>query len=166
MRILDIIKKTIATFNKISEENNNRPKYRVIEIFKDKDDNYKTMLQVVNKNVTFYAKPEEILADDDLVDCLSPRDVRTLTYLGYLSINQPQYKILAQRFSEQSDLFIIKERGVKKPIVKTVAEIHASNMATQMDAKDAKIVGYAVATNEINQEKLEKEAIKLELESK
>lgn len=161
MKMLAIIKKIVIIFNKINEKSNNGPKYRVIGIYKNEDDNYKILLQIINKNVTFYAKPEEILVDDEFVDCLSSRDVRTLTYLGYLSLNQPQYKILAQRLSEKSEMFVIKKRGEKKPIIKTVSEIiKETDIITKMDSNDAKKLGYAIANNELKQERIEKAKIK------
>jgi len=47
------------------------------------DKEYIVTIQIINKSVTFRMKPEEILAKDALVDQFSPRDIRTLTYLGY-----------------------------------------------------------------------------------
>lgn len=73
------------------------------------------MIQIIGKATTFVAKPEELLMDDAIVDLFSPRDVRNLTYLGYLGINGPKYKILAQKLSEQADqtLFAILKKGEK-----------------------------------------------------
>lgn len=162
-----IIKIIIEMLKKINTTDYNIPRYRVVEVFKDEEENYKTVLQVINKNLTFCAKPEEILADDNFVDSLSPRDVRTLTYLGYLSLNQPQYKILAQRLSETSETFVVKKRGEKKPIIKTVSEIvKETTIINQMDATDAKNIGYAIANAEFRLEKAEKNEIRSNLEKK
>jgi len=70
-------------------------------------------IKVINKNISFTIKPDEILAKDSMVDLFSPRDVRTLTYLGYLGINSPKYKILARRLSENNDktIFALQKRG-------------------------------------------------------
>lgn len=38
------------------------------------------IIQLINKSITLYTKPEENLKDDKF----SPYDIRTLTYLGYL----------------------------------------------------------------------------------
>jgi hypothetical protein len=78
------------------------PFYKLIEIIQE-DDYYTVMIKVVNKNITFQASPEEMLSNDALVDQFSPRDIRALTYLGYLGINSPQYKILAKKLSVNSD---------------------------------------------------------------
>jgi hypothetical protein len=123
---------------------------------------------MINKNITFYAKPEVILSDDNFVNQLSPTDVRTLTYLGYLTINQPQYKILAQKLStKDGNLFVVKKRGDKKPILKTAIEINREiNILSNMSTTDAKLVGYTIATEEVQQEKNEKQSIAKELQNK
>ena len=95
-------------------------KFRVTSIEQDDKGDYRINAQVINKNMFVKMKPEEILADDELTNAFSPIDVRTLTYLGYLGLNSPQYKILAQRLSEKDNrlVFAIKEKGKKKPEVK------------------------------------------------
>lgn len=168
MNPLNFIKYITKFLSTINNKGSYKPRYRLLEIFKDDEDKFTALIQIVNKNATFHAKPEEILADDAFVDYLPPRDVRTLTYLGYLEINQPEYKILAQRLSiTNSNIFVVKKRGDKKPIIKTAAEINQeSEIILNMSASDAKTVGYALATSEFNQEKQEKLRITQELEDK
>ncbi|MCE3268673.1 MAG: hypothetical protein K0R49_925 [Burkholderiales bacterium] len=168
MNQINFIKRAFRLLRKINISEAYRPRYRLLEIFKEEDDKFTALIQLINKNVTFYAKPEDILADDKFVDSLSPRDVRTLTYLGYLEINQPTYKLLAQRFTENnSNIFVVKKRGDNKPLIKTAAEINQeAEILLNMSAHDARAIGYALATSEINQEKEEKNIIKRELESK
>lgn len=126
-----------------------KPVYRLIEILQDENENYVVYVQVINKNVAFHIKPEEILKDDKLVDQFSPRDVRTLTYLGYLGINSPKYKILAQRMVDDSKIiFIVKKKGQKDFIVKSAQEIlNEQDIISNMPANDAKTIGYTVGIN-------------------
>ena len=138
-----------------NKNNTYKPYYRVLELIQDEDNNYTAQIQVINKSLTFYSKPEEILVDDKLVNMFSPIDVRTLTYLGYLGINSPKYKILAQRLlNNQRTVFIIKKSGKKNIIVKTAAELlQEQDMITSMSPDDAKTIGYTVAIeNTINEQ--------------
>src|SRR5262245_15657190 len=98
-RIQDFFKSISHMLSLASQKQTYTPAFRLIEIQKNESDEYIVMVQVINKNLTFHSKPEEILAKDDLVDQFSPRDIRTLTYLGYLEINSPKYTILAKRLS-------------------------------------------------------------------
>ena len=73
----------------INNSSGYKPSYKLVEIFKNEDDEYIVHIQIINKKLVFYTKPQEILMDDEFVDQFSPRDIRTLTYLGYLSLNKP-----------------------------------------------------------------------------
>ena len=137
------------------------PAYRIVEIMRDEEsDNYIVKIQMINKNTTFNITPEEILAKNEVVDRFSPRDVRTLTYLGYLGINSPKYKILAKRLSENNEkiIFALKKKGNKKIIVKTINElIKEKDIIENLGAKDAHLVGYAFASESAKEEKQQKE---------
>jgi hypothetical protein len=96
---IEKIKNFIQFIKNEHEKEVYRPRYKLIEIM-EKNDEYVVVLKLVNKGITLNMKPEEILANDELVDYFSPKDIRTLTYLGYLGINGPKYKILAKQLSE------------------------------------------------------------------
>lgn len=153
--------KTILTYIK----NNNgkssyEPLYRLVEIREDEGE-YMVLIQVINKNLTFGAKPEEILANDALVDQFSPRDVRSLTYLGYLGVNSPKYKILAQKLSKNDKtIFVLKKKGEKEVVLKTADQIiQETGLILSMHPQDAKVIGYTVAAESGVEEKKQKEAL-------
>ena len=101
------------------------PTYRVINIVKNDSGDYKVTIQMIGKSFVQKISPEELLADDKMVNLFSPTDIRTLTYLGYLDINSPQYKILAKRLSEDHDqtLFALHKKGEKNYQVLTASQI-------------------------------------------
>ena len=138
------------------------PTCRVVEILKEDDNNYTVMVQLINKNITFRTSPEEILVDDKLTDCFSPCDVRTLTYLGYLGIKSPKYKILAQRLSETNDhsLFAIKKKGDDHVVLKKANEILKNKeIIDHLAAEDAKLVGFSAASETNIDEQWQKEQL-------
>lgn len=154
--------KVNQVFKKLRELNKKdcyTPSYRVAEIFQDDEGNYMVQVQIISKSLSFKAKPEELLAKDNIVDQFSPRDVRTLTYLGYLGINSPKFKILAQRLSENNDklIFAIKRKGHDKLIVKTAEEIvKEKEILENLRPEDAHLVGYTFATENVLNEKEQK----------
>jgi hypothetical protein len=137
--------------------NSSDPIYQVIEIVED-DEEFTVTIGIRHKNITFFAKPEEILADDTLVDRFSPRDIRALTYLGYLGINRPKYKILAQKLSENEKIsFLLKKKGEKKVLVKTAEQIiQETDIILSMNPEDAKLVGYTIGSENVLNEKKQK----------
>lgn len=143
-----------------TELNAHSPLYKLVEI-REEDKEYTVVIKVANKNITFDAKPEEILANDHLVDQFSPRDIRTLTYLGYLGINGPKYQILAKKLSLNEKItFILKKKGEKKVIARTADQIiNEMDIIPNLNSEDAKTIGYTVALEIAANEKMQKEAI-------
>jgi hypothetical protein len=139
-----------------------KPFYRIGSIEKNKQGDYEIVIQLIGKAMTFKMKPEEILADDSMTDKFSPLDVRALTYLGYLEINSPKYKILAKKLSEANDqmLFALRKKGDKTLQFKTAAEISQDKeILKQIDQQDAHMVGFTAASEAIITEKSEKEKL-------
>jgi len=126
--------------------------YRVVSISMDDNENYLATVQLVGKGQAFQIKPEEILSNDDMTMSFSQKDIRMLTYLGYLSVHSPKYKILAQRLSEKDNkiIFAVKKRGEKTPIIKTAAEISVDhNFIEGLNQHDAHMIGYTAATEQL-----------------
>lgn len=145
------------------------PTYKLAEIIQNDENDYTVVVQLVNKSSFFYAKPEELLADDKMVDLFSQRDIRALTYLGYLGINSPKYKILAKKLAAGTDKFVfaIKKKGDKNIITKTADQIiNEKDIIASMHPEDAKTIGYTVATEDVLEEKKQIEELLKGLEEK
>ncbi|EKD54009.1 MAG: hypothetical protein ACD_60C00132G0015 [uncultured bacterium] len=133
--------------------------YRVLSIEQDDNNSYTVVIQMIKKGIIFRMKPEEVLANDNLTDSFSQRDIRALTYLGYLGINAPKYKILAKKLSENDShlIFAIQERGKREPIIKTASEISSDEkFIVGLHQKDAHMIGYTVATERVVKEEKQK----------
>ena len=105
------------------------------------------------------------MANDHLVDQFSPRDIRALTYLGYLGVNGPKYKILAKKLSENEKItFVLKKKGEKKVFFKTADQIISeTDIIPNLNSEDAKTIGYTVALEIVTNEKLQKETLLKEI---
>lgn len=165
--ILQTVKQALISISQLSASSGQRANYRVINIEQDKRQEYQAIIQVVGKGVTFKMKPEEILADDNMTNQFSPCDVRTLTYLGYLGINSPKYKILAKQLSKENDklIFAVHEKHSNKITTRTASEISSDKeILKSLAQEDAHMVGYTAATEKTLAE--EKDKLKLLQKSK
>ena len=141
---------------------------RVVEVNKSDENDCIVKIQIINKNIILNMKPEEILADDNLVDQFSPRDVRLLTYLGYLEINKPKYEILAQRLSKTQDstIFALKKKGEEKPILKSASEIiKEKDIINSLPSDDAQKINFLAGSESIKMEKTQQESLKHKAEN-
>jgi hypothetical protein len=135
--------------------------YRVVDLSQNETGIYYAEIQRIGKNSSLKMEPEKILADDALVNCFSPTDIRTLSYFSHLGINGPKYKILAKRLSEDNDqmLFVIHKKGDKDYKIITANEIsNNEEILLGLSQKDAHMIGITTA---IEQPILEKKQIEL-----
>lgn len=165
MKTAKHLKNIFSRYFKASSSNNIAaitPTCRVIKVAKNKNGDYEATIQSIGNRVAFKMRPEEILADDKMTDQFSPRDVRTLTYLGYLEANSPKYKILAKKLSKQDNrmVFALHKKGKKQMEIKTAREIsQQKDIIQQIDQEDAHMVGYTAATEAMLEEQKEKEKL-------
>ena len=159
-KIISRLKDFVDFVKKQSILQTNQPLYKLVEIIKVPD-NYIAVIKIVNKNIVFQIKPEEVLANNDLVDQFSQRDIRALTYLGYLGINSPRYKILAKKcLQNEKILFVLSQKGDKKIITKTADQIiNEKEIINSMASEDAKVIGYTVASEAHREEEMQKKAL-------
>ena len=155
-KILEIIKRVIKNLGSLMEKSSKTPIYRVVEIERSHDNSYCIIIQKRYSSQTLKLKPETILSDDALTDSFSPRDIRTLTYLGYLGIHAPQYKILAKNLNKKDKKlhFELQQKGKKKTIVKTAEEIAKDkSILNKLSQKDAHEIGFVAATQHTDSER-------------
>ena len=162
-KALTKLKNFFRKYNEIKKHCSFTPIYRLAQVTQDNDGSYFVTIQLINKNITFQTKPEAILADNDFVNQLSPTDVRTLTYLGYLGINSPKYKILAKNLSSQDNsiIFTVRKKGEKQPLLKKASELaHNQELLESIDPKEAHMVGYTAGMEQTaKEEQLKQEAM-------
>lgn len=145
--------------------NSYTPTHRIAQISQEEGGEYKVLIQLIGKSIFFSVKPGEILADDNMIATFAPRDVRALTYLGYLGIHSPKYSILAKQLSENNDrlLFSLHKKGTKKTILKNASEISMDeSILKELNQKDAHTIGYTVAMEKFLWENAQKDHLKEE----
>ena len=95
--------------------------------------------------------PNKILADDELTSCFSQTDVRNLTYYAYQNMNQPKYKILANKTGERGEkLYMISEKGVKKNKSKSHKEMMEDEVRLNLGSEDS----YSLASENSDQDQI------------
>jgi len=131
--------------------------YRVFDISQNKKGDYYITIQVVGKHRFFKMKPEEILANDAMTLQFSQLDIRTLTYLGYLGINSPKYKVLAKHLCTQDGVtFSIYSKENDTVELKKASEILSDQeLWKNLDRDDMPEVAYSAGGDRILKEKEE-----------
>lgn len=119
--------------------------YRIIEIKHLPAGKYKLITQIIGKSVVIECTPEEILANDRLLEGFSKKDIRTITYLACDQMKQPKYKIIVQEFCEKFNkiMFKIKETESGDLLVKTASQIVMDkNIINSLSQDDVNSISY------------------------
>ncbi|MCD6048477.1 MAG: uncharacterized protein K0S08_2124 [Gammaproteobacteria bacterium] len=131
--------------------------YRVVDV-QEKDEKYVITIQIVGKATTFTAFPEEILADDKLVEYFSSKDIRTITYYATRSLTKPKNKIVIKKFCEKLNKVVFGVKHIDEDDVyeKTAEEISLDkNLLNGLTPEEAHMVGYTTAQHRDHNEKEE-----------
>jgi hypothetical protein len=162
LKLRKILNRYFKALLLLLKENKAQPIYRVSALLENELGEYIAEVQITNKGHAFRMKPEEILANNEMTDKFSQRDIRTLTYLGYLGINSPQYQILAKHLSTKENklIFLLKEKGKKSLIAKSAKEISVDETLLKgLKHRDAHMIGFVYANEQIQDEQTEKQKL-------
>lgn len=133
--------------------------YRIVDQTIDKKGQHQLIIQIVGKSVTFKSTPQKILADDNIVEHFSRKDIRTITYLACQDLEKPKHRIILQEFCQKLNRLVFGVKNPKKDEVlrKMPSEISKDKeLLKSLSQEDAHLVGYATATEQMI---VEKEAI-------
>lgn len=150
MQIISKLKKIIKDYKK---DHQYTTTFRLANIEKDNDDNYIAVVQLIGKNIILKMKPEKILADDTLTNKFSKTDVRNLAFFGYLGINKPEYKLLAEQITQDNKfIFACVHKDSKKVNLKTASEMLADKEINQsLDDTDKQRIAYIAGLESTHQ---------------
>ena len=129
--------------------------YRIIEIKQSAKEQYKLIVQVIGKSSIIECLPNEIVADDRLLEGFSQKDVRTITYLACEKIKKPKYKIVSQDFCEKFNgmVFKLKEPENEVLLTKTANQIVIDKyLINNLSKEDINSISY-IAGYEYSQNK-------------
>lgn len=123
--------------------------YRIAAVCFNKDNSQcKLTIQVVGKNITFRCMPEEIVSDDQMMECFSRKDVRTITYYACQIIKKPKKRITFQACYSKLNRLIFGIEKHNHPILekKTADQISLDNhLLGDLSQNDTHCVDYITA---------------------
>jgi len=148
-------------YKELKQEFNTTYPYRIVDKkYSKKLKQDILIIQASGRNIFFESTLKEILGNEEILQGFSPQDVRNITYLYCVEVLRPNYKIIAQEYSEelQQDIFTIKKIGEDHSMRKTAEEISTDKeFIKQFGQLDAHKIGYNLGEiHSANERKLRK----------
>jgi hypothetical protein len=153
----------LKKYHELQQQIQKQDAFRIVEIKHNKTNECIIKVQIIGKATIFDCTPQEIAANDQLIEGFSKKDIRTITYFATQEIKKPKYKILLQEFREGLGKIIFKlgMRGSAEPVEKTAEQITLDKeFLNKLTQEDAHLVGYTTATEQMLREKEEREKLK------
>jgi hypothetical protein len=150
-------------YQELKQSSKHQGAYKLVDIKEDKHDKVHLSIQVVGKAIVFKSTPEEILADDKLVEEFSSKDIRTITYYACQRMNKPKNKIVIKRFCEKLNRMVFGVKNVSKNQVeeKTAKDISLDkDVIKSLSPEEAHMVGYTSANEKGMDEKIKMDKLR------
>lgn len=119
--------------------------YRVVEVKQSSLDKYKLVIQVIGKSTVVECTPQEIVANDRMLEGFSKKDIRTITYFACNQNKKPKYKIITQELCSKANkiLFKLRSNENNEIIIKTANQILTDkNLIHGLSHDDIQSVSY------------------------
>lgn len=119
--------------------------YRITEIKQTSSNQIHLVIQVIGKSVFITCAPQEILADDNMLEGFTKKDIRTITYLACEQSKRPKYKIIKQAFCDKFNkvLFRVKRLDNNETMEETANYIvRNKNLIYNFSQEDAHSISY------------------------
>lgn len=120
--------------------------YRIVEVKLSSSGQYKLNIQIIGKSTVVECTPEEIAADDRMLEGFSKKDIRAITYFACKQCKTPNYKIIMQEFCNSFNkiLFKLKGHDSEEIILKTASQITLDkNIINGLSPEDICSISYA-----------------------
>lgn len=155
-KLNNYLKLMVKAYAEIRSKQTQHAIYRLIDHKKNNTGEYEITVQLIGKSLVFKSTPKEIMANDDLLESFSKKDIRLLTYLACQDIQEPKYEILGQKFIRNMNKFFFRLKHAKtgEEMEKSATEISAdSSLIKSLTPEDAHTIGYVTANEQIKEEK-------------
>lgn len=128
-----------------------KPRYEIVDIYECKKTGFTKAVIKFSERHTIEKNISDIVVDNDFIEDLDKKAIRTLTYMATVEHLKPDYSIVVQQLSNEVDDYIleIKSKHGKKIVKKSPSEISKDpTLVAKLNPIEANRVGYLAGIRE------------------
>lgn len=132
-------------------ETTTRHQYEVVDIFECKRTGFTKGVIKLSERHTKEANISDIIMDNELIENLDPKAVRTLTYIATVERLKPDYSIVVQKMTSEVDEYILEIKSKQSGEIsnKTPSELSKDkNLIAKFNPLEANKIGYLAGVRE------------------
>ncbi|WP_392538578.1 hypothetical protein [Legionella sp. 227] len=126
-------------------------KYEIVDIFECKKTGFTKAVIKLSERHTKEKNISDIIMDNELIENLDPKTVRTLTYIATVERLKPDYSIVVQHMTPEVDEYLleIKSKSNATTIKKSPSELSKNkDLIEKFNSADANRIGYLAGVRE------------------
>ncbi|HAT8648912.1 TPA: hypothetical protein JA989_12280 [Legionella pneumophila] len=128
-----------------------KPRYEIVDIFECKKTGFTKAVIKLSERHTKERNISDIIMDNELIENLDTKTVRTLTYIATVERLKPDYSIVVQHMTPEVDEYLleIKSKSNATTIKKSPSELSKNkNLIEKFNSADANRIGYLAGVRE------------------
>lgn len=128
-----------------------RPLCEVVDVFECEKTGFTKAVVKLSERHIKTKNISELIIDNELIENLDPKIVRTLTYMATIEQLKPDYSILVQHMTQEVDEYLleIKSRHSNETIKKSPSELSKDKeMMAKFNPVEANRIGYLAGVRE------------------
>lgn len=140
-----------AMLKEFVTETAKKPQYEIVDIFECKKSGFTKAVIKLSERHTQEKNISDIIMDNELIENLDAKTVRTLTYMATVERLKPDYSIVVQHMTPEVDEYLleIKSREKATTIKKTPSALSKDKeLIAKFNPVDANRIGYMAGVRE------------------
>ena len=128
-----------------------KPQYEIVDIFEcNKTGFTKAVIKLYERHIK-EKNISDIIMDNELIENLDAKTVRTLTYIATVERLKPDYSIVVQHMTPEVDEYLLEIKSKSNPttIIKSPSELSKNKeLIAKFKPEDANRIGYMAGVRE------------------
>lgn len=128
-----------------------KPQYEIVDIFECKKTGFTKAVVKLSERHIKEKNISDIIMDNELIENLDSKTVRTLTYIATVERLKPDYSIVVQHMTSEVDEYLleIKSKSKATTIKKSPSELSKDKeLIAKFKPEDANRIGYMAGVRE------------------
>ena len=138
-------------YQEFMQDMGNKSIYEIVALEQNDEDKETEVVIRLNGRFVIKRTPQQIILDDKIIDGLSPKAVRAITYLALLEKLSPEYHLISVELDQKVKEYIvtIKHKNSDKLSKLSASQISKNaEVVKKLSPLDANRIGYMAGVND------------------
>ncbi|RAP35030.1 hypothetical protein B1207_14115 [Legionella quinlivanii] len=141
----------VLTIKEFFSERVDKPQFEIVDLYECSKTKYTKAVIKLSQRHIIEKNISDIVVDNNFIECLDKKTVRTLTYIATVERLKPDYTIITQQMRDEVEGYMLelKSKNGRETITGTPTEISRDkDLISKLNPIDANRVGYMAGVSD------------------